>query len=190
MWPIMLSLLNLPHNVRTAFSNILLVGIIPGNGTQEPKSVSPYLEVVADELLELSNAKLFDAYQGAPFQLKVELLLYILDYPGINEVFGVSGSGAYQGCAWCKIKGTYNYYMSTFILFTRIQVYYNICTLFHVVSIMCGIPQLRCNSTCIVRIIIMVYLHVRFALGMVDRVPVECGWVGFYLALFLNCCHQ
>lgn len=77
----------------------------PSNGTKEPKSVSPYLEVVVDELLGLSNAKLFDAYQKAPFHLKVELFLYILDYPGINEVFGVSGSGAYQGCVWCKIEG-------------------------------------------------------------------------------------
>ena len=105
MWPIMLTLLNLPRDIRHAFSNILLVGIISGNGTKEPKSVSPYLEVVVDELLSLSNATLHDAYQQAPTAVKMELFLYILDYPGINKIFGVSGSGAYQGCVWCDIKG-------------------------------------------------------------------------------------
>lgn len=52
MWPIMLTFLNLPHNIRTIFTNILVVGIIPGNGTKEAQSINPYLEVVADELLQ------------------------------------------------------------------------------------------------------------------------------------------
>ncbi len=114
MWPIMFSLLNLPRSIRNLFQNIWLVGIIPGNGTGEPKSLSPYLEVVVDEMLMLSSSKLFDAYQKADFNLKVELFLSILDYPGISKVFGVSGSGAYQGCMWCKIKGNYNYSTITF----------------------------------------------------------------------------
>lgn len=84
---------------------MILVGIFPGNGTKEAKHISPYLEVVVDELLVLSNKVLFDNYQRAPFHLKVEVFLHILDYPGINKIFGVSGSGAYQGCVWCKIKG-------------------------------------------------------------------------------------
>ena len=105
MWPIMLTNLNLPRNVRSKFSNILLVGIIPGNGTKEPKTLSPYLEVVVDKLLTLTDFKTFDAYRGAPFKLKAELLMYTLDYPGINKVFCVSGEGAYSGCVWCEIKG-------------------------------------------------------------------------------------
>ena len=32
MWPIMLTVLNLPKRVRNLFSNMMLVGIIPGNG--------------------------------------------------------------------------------------------------------------------------------------------------------------
>ena len=40
MWPIMLSLLNLPRIIRNLFENIILVGIIPGNGTREPKPLS------------------------------------------------------------------------------------------------------------------------------------------------------
>ena len=46
MWPIMLTVLNLPKRIRNLFSNMMLVGIIPGNGNQEPKHVDPYLEIV------------------------------------------------------------------------------------------------------------------------------------------------
>jgi len=105
MWPIMMTVLNLPRHLRNSFSSILLLGIIPGNGKQEPKSLDPYLEVVADELQELNKLKIYDAYQNARFSLKIEILLNIMDYPGIGKVFKVSGSGAYKGCMWCDIKG-------------------------------------------------------------------------------------
>ena len=72
----------------------MLVGIIPGNGTKEPKSLDPYLEIVVDELLALSDRVVYDAYLKAPFQLKVNILFYTLDYPGIGKVFGTMGSGS------------------------------------------------------------------------------------------------
>lgn len=105
MWPIVLTLLNLPRNIRNLFGNLMLVGIFPGNGTKEPGSLNPYLEILVDEMLPLSNQQLYDSYRKAPFMLKVDILLYILDYPGINKVFGTMGSGAYQGCSWCEIEG-------------------------------------------------------------------------------------
>ena len=105
MRPIMLTLLNLPRHMRHGFNNILLVGIVPGNGRKEPKDINPYLEIVVDELLQLSTMTLFDSYQKAPFQLKIEVLSRILDYPGIEKVLSVTGAGAYKGCAWCEIKG-------------------------------------------------------------------------------------
>lgn len=75
MWPIMITNLNLPRKIRSKFPNIMLAGIIPGNGRQEAKSISPYLEVVVDELLHLSlsGTKAYDAYQQAPFSLKAAL---------------------------------------------------------------------------------------------------------------------
>lgn len=101
MWPIVLTILNLPPKIRYSFSNLLLVGIVPGNNQKEPSSLDPYLEILVDELLGLSNKTMFDAYRNAPFQLKVQLFMFILDYPGIGRVMG---SGAYQGCAWCEIS--------------------------------------------------------------------------------------
>ena len=39
--------------------------------------------------------------------MKVQLLLFVLDYPAIGKVFHVIGSGGYQACAWCEIQGKY-----------------------------------------------------------------------------------
>ena len=83
----------------------MLVGIVPGNGTKEPKSLDPYLEIVVDELLVLSDRVVYDAYLKAPFQLKVNIPFYTLDYPGICKVSGTMGSGSYQGCVWCELEG-------------------------------------------------------------------------------------
>lgn len=107
MWPIMMTILNLPREKRNLFENILLLGIIPGNGSKEPKQLHPYLDVVVDELLELSGTQQYDAYQGSVFTLRIEIMLHTLDYPGIGKVLKMSGSGAYKGCVWCEIKGNH-----------------------------------------------------------------------------------
>jgi len=106
MWPIMLTILNLPRKVRNHLGNILLVGIVPANGSREAHNLNSYLDILVDELLEISASTIFDAYRNAPFTYKVELL-YILGYPGICKLFGI-GSGAYNGCAWCHIQGRYH----------------------------------------------------------------------------------
>ena len=93
MWPIMLTILNLPRRLRNRFTNIVLVGIIPGNEAKEAKSLDPYLEVLVDELLEITGSKMYDAYRGAPFHAKIAVLLHVLDYPGMGKVMGVVGSG-------------------------------------------------------------------------------------------------
>lgn len=67
MWPIMLTLLNLPRKLRNLFTNIMLVGIVPGNKGKEAKTLDPFLEVLVDELLEISGSTLYDAYASAPF---------------------------------------------------------------------------------------------------------------------------
>ena len=78
--------------------------LLPGNGSKEPETLQPYLEVLVDEILSLTGKELFDAYKQAPFTLTVDVLSYVLDYPGVGKVFNVLGSGAYRGCAWCEIQ--------------------------------------------------------------------------------------
>ena len=105
MWPIMLTLLNLPRNMRNIFGSILLVGIIPSNGSKEPHFLTPYLDILVDEILELCSCTLFDAYQNAPFKCKAANTAICL---GIGKVMSVVGSGGFQGCMFCDIQGTHN----------------------------------------------------------------------------------
>lgn len=100
MWPIMLTVLNFPKCVRNLFSNMMLVGIIPDNGGHEPKSIDPYLEVVVDVLLSLSGSPFYDSFRKAPFAFKVQILSYVLDYPGLNKLFNSTGANSFQGCMW------------------------------------------------------------------------------------------
>ena len=59
MWPIILTVLNLPPHVRN-FGSMLLSGIIPGRA--EPKNFDPYLDVLVDEIIEINGAQFFDSY--------------------------------------------------------------------------------------------------------------------------------
>ncbi len=108
MWPIVLGQLNLPRNIRNLLSNLILVGIIPAQaGGKEAFNLEPYLEILVDELLCLTDMKIFDAYRKESFQVKVKILLHVLDYQGIGKIFHMTGTGSYRGCAWCQMKGTY-----------------------------------------------------------------------------------
>jgi len=108
MWPIVLGQLNLPRNIRYHFANLLLVGIIPSQAQgKEPKHLDPFLEVLVDEIISLSSCTIYDAYRKAPFQVKVDIMVYILDYQGLEKLFCLTGTGSYRGCGWCLLRGQY-----------------------------------------------------------------------------------
>ena len=88
--------------MRNHFNSILLVGIVPSNGAKEPSN----LNILVDDLFDISCSTLFDAYRNAPFQAKAALL-HVLDYPGIGKVMSVVGSGGFQGCMFCDLHGEY-----------------------------------------------------------------------------------
>ena len=69
MWPIMLTISNLPRQVRNTFSNFALAGIILSNG---PKQIAPFLDIVVDELLLLLSSSMYDAYRDAPFSFNIK----------------------------------------------------------------------------------------------------------------------
>ena len=53
---------------EVSFANLFLLGIIPSQAQgKEPKHLDPFLEVLVDEILFLSNSKVYDAYRKAPF---------------------------------------------------------------------------------------------------------------------------
>ena len=65
MWPMVMTMLNYPRHIRNKFGNLMLLGIVPTNGTKEPENLNPYTEVAVDKLLELSNSQVYDNYQKA-----------------------------------------------------------------------------------------------------------------------------
>ena len=96
MWPIVVSILNLPSHLRRLPGYLQLVGIIPGRS--EPKNTDPYMDVLVDELLELNGTILFDAFKNEKFSLKANIVLHILDYPGQNKLFHCHGEFNMQHC--------------------------------------------------------------------------------------------
>ena len=80
MWPVVVSLLNLPPGVCHIAGFLQLMEVIPGRG--EPKNTDPYLQVFVDELQSINGMRLYDAHQQSWFNLQIELLMHILDYPG------------------------------------------------------------------------------------------------------------
>ena len=108
MWPIVLGKLNFSRKLRYHFANLLL-GEIISSQTQgkKPKHLDPFLEVLVDEILSLSSCKIYDPYRKAPFHVKVDIMIYILDYQGLGKLFCLTGTGSYRGCGWCWQKGQY-----------------------------------------------------------------------------------
>ena len=72
MWPITLSILNLPRQIRNLPRSIVLAEIIPG--TTEPQNMDPYMEILVDGLCSVNGLELYDSYRNEKFQLKMDLL--------------------------------------------------------------------------------------------------------------------
>ena len=101
MWPLTLTMLNLPKSVRHLLSNIMLVCVIPGSSAGNIK-LDAYLEVLVDELIDLSGVEMFDGFKKEMFEFKVN---HVLDYPGLNKLFAASGANALRRCMWCDVTG-------------------------------------------------------------------------------------
>lgn len=86
MCPMLLVPLNLS---KITSQSIMLTGIIPG--PSEVKNTDPYVDVLIDEMLQINNTEVYDAYRNEFFTLEVTILLNILDYPGHNKVFHCQG---------------------------------------------------------------------------------------------------
>lgn len=86
-WPLIFTIMNLPKYIRNKSNALILYGIVPSKskaaGTQgiEP-DLHLYQEMMVDELLELSSREIYSVYTGAPLPVKIEVLLYMMDFQG------------------------------------------------------------------------------------------------------------
>ena len=56
MWRFTLKMLNPPRVIGSSAALLLIVRMVPGNGGKEPNKLEPYIEALADEVLELHNS--------------------------------------------------------------------------------------------------------------------------------------
>ena len=108
MWPLMTSILNFPISFRKSVGGIMLLGIIPGNGRKEAFHLDPYINLVVEELLILSECHVYyPSYMQAPIEIQAKLLQYVLDFPGISKLLKLPSTGAIKACPWCGVSGHY-----------------------------------------------------------------------------------
>lgn len=108
MWPLILTWINLPRTIRQVMGPMLLMGIIPsGPKGCEPKTLEPYLEILIEELLDLTEFPLQNAYIGAPTTVKVALLQFLCDIPAYSKLLHLSGHSALRSCPYCNEVGHY-----------------------------------------------------------------------------------
>ena len=102
MWPVLLTWITLPQSMRQLLGSMLLMGNIPSEKKgSEPKSLDPYLSVLVDELLSLTEFPVYDSYCSAPVKVKVALIQYFCDIPAHSKVMHLSGHNGLRSCPYC-----------------------------------------------------------------------------------------
>ena len=124
--PIALRAANLPASLGIKFRHIHLSGLYPGEfwaivkgqwkrEERKPKTLMPLLYLLTDDLLHWQDGDYVDDTARAEgdaqrrFLLRVCLLFWCGDYPGLGEVSGfIHGIPTNGMCHWCKIVGEHN----------------------------------------------------------------------------------
>lgn len=110
MWPIILCVMNLPARLRNKNDALILTGIVPSRDSRRTEGVEPdlsiYVDLLVSELISLSSTHIYSAYRSAPVAIKVELLMFMMDFQAYAKFFKMSGANAYFSCFICKMKAT------------------------------------------------------------------------------------
>lgn len=111
-----LTIMNLPHHIRSKRENIILLGIIPG--PNEPKhDINTYLAPLVEELLSFWKGVTIEVAMPSGIEkkvLKCALLCVSCDLPAARKVCEFLSHSAKFGCSKCLMKfpgsvGTMNY---------------------------------------------------------------------------------
>lgn len=112
-WPLLLTIMNLPKKVRNKSNALVLVTVVPSKDSRLGKGTEPnlkiYTRLLTDELLKLVDFQLYSAYSKSPISVKLELLMYMMDFQGYCKFFSMSGAQAYLNCFICNMKSTKAY---------------------------------------------------------------------------------
>jgi hypothetical protein len=104
VWVLVVTILNLPPNMRSRAANIIIPLVIPG--PSKPGNVESFVYVLYEELAKLSvGVWTKDAFSDKYFLLKVYLCGVLGDMPGSAKLSKMAGHMARYGCRFSKVKG-------------------------------------------------------------------------------------
>lgn len=105
IWPIILTCLNLPPEMRYKRRNVLVVGFVPGphNPTEHDSFLIPMVEEF--EFLSNTGAKAWDVATQEEFRLKAHLVLFATDMPARVKLLRSMGFVSSSYCEYCQIRG-------------------------------------------------------------------------------------
>lgn len=106
-WPIILTNLNLPPDVRTHLVHVLCFGVIPAPTTV--KDTDSFLYPLYCELVKLaSGISTLDLEKNELFLLRVFIILVFGDMPAIAKVMRMKGHNGFCPCRFCEISGIHH----------------------------------------------------------------------------------
>ena len=104
VWVLVVTILNLPPNMRSKAANIIIPLVIPG--PHSPGNVESFIYILYEELAKLSiGVWTKDALSGKYFLLKVYLCGVLGDMLGSAKLSRMAGHMARYGCRFSTVKG-------------------------------------------------------------------------------------
>ena len=104
VWVLVVTILNLPPNMRSKANNIIIPLVIPGPSS--PGNVESFVYVLYEELAKLSvGIWAWDALSETYFCLRVYLCGVLGDMLGSAKLSKMAGHMALYGCRFCTVRG-------------------------------------------------------------------------------------
>ena len=104
VWVLVVTILNLPPNMRSKANNIIIPLVIPGPSS--PGNVESFVYVLYEELAKLSvGVWAWDALSETYFCLRVYLCGVLGDMLGSAKLSKMAGHMAVYGCRFCTVRG-------------------------------------------------------------------------------------
>ncbi|GET63857.1 transposase domain-containing protein [Rhizophagus irregularis DAOM 181602=DAOM 197198] len=114
-WIVLFINANLPPHQRVKKENLLITSIIPG--PKAPKNFNSFMKPIVEELCLLNDGvECYDSATNENFLLKVTVLSWSGDTPGLSKLACLTGHNSYMACRYCNLRGIYNnqiYYPTT-----------------------------------------------------------------------------
>jgi Transposase family tnp2 len=104
VWVLVVTIINLPPNMRSKAANIIIPLVIPG--PLSPGNVESFVYVLYEELARLGvGVWTWDAHLKKYFLLKVYLCGVLGDMLGSAKLSRMAGHMALYGCRFCTVRG-------------------------------------------------------------------------------------